>query len=195
MTNEQKEIIEIYVENEKTYVRNLQDHINNMGISIKKIEDAFNVKSHKRTLEKQFECCFDLIDSVKFEEYLVNDFNINKDNIKILSKSNQICDSAEEKKKKEKNILNKINKKINLQFVKEKNKNKTFLSNISIFLEEPEMKTFCKKLQKILGSSSTQNQEGDCGFSGDYTTDTSKKEIIKKFILENTKITKEYIDF
>jgi hypothetical protein len=79
--------------------------------------------------------------------------------------------------------------------LKEKNKNKTFLTNINFFMEKDEIQIFCKKLQKILGSSSRLNQDGDCGFSGDYTTDTSKREIIKKFILENTKISKQNLDF
>jgi hypothetical protein len=195
MNNEIKETIEIYAENEKIYIRNLQDHVENIKDTIKNIEEIFNTKSYKRKVDKQHESGFDLTDVDKFKDYLINDLNISKDYIKILSLSSQNCDNAEEQKKKEKNILNKINKKINLQFVKEKNKNKTFLCNISIFLEETETQSFCKKLQKILGSSSILNQDGDCGFSGDYTTDTSKKEIIKKFILDNTKITKEYIDF
>jgi hypothetical protein len=69
------------------------------------------------------------------------------------------------------------------------------LTNINVFLEKQDMQNFCKKLQKVLGSSSILNADGDCGFSGDYTTDSSKREIIKKFILDNTKITKEHIDF
>jgi hypothetical protein len=184
--------VEISVENNKLLVKNLQEYSDNMKNTIKDIEETFNVKSIKK---KNFdECCFEELNAEKFKTYLSENLKIKEENIKIIYIANE-QDEQEEQKKREKLILSKINKKIGFQLLKEKNKNKTFLTNINLFMEKDEIQILCKKLQKILGSSSILNQDGDCGFSGDYTTDTSKREIIKNFILENTKISKQNLDF
>lgn len=189
--------IELYSETEKdvkkVFIRNLHHHVEDMKTTIKNIEEKLNLKSGKRKVDSELECYFDCSDPEIIKEYLTKDLNIDEKNIKIVGETEKKED--DKKKEKEKMLLNKINKKISMQFIKEGNKNKTFLTNINIFLEKQELQIFCKKLQKILGSSSTINADGDCGFSGDYTIDTFKREIIKKFILDNTKITKEYIEF
>jgi hypothetical protein len=61
LENETKNIsekcIEIYVENNKLLVKNLQEYSDNMKNTIKDIEETFNIKSIKK---KNFdECCFE----------------------------------------------------------------------------------------------------------------------------------------
>lgn len=191
LDNETKKSVEICIDENKLFIKNLQEYSDNMKNTIKEIEEIFKAKSIKK--KNLDECCFEDLDAEKFKTYLMDNLKIEEKNIKIISVEKE--QDSDEQKKREKLILSKINKKIGLQLVKEKNKNKTFLTNINLFMEKDEIQSFCKKLQKNLGSSSTINQDGDCGFSGDYTIDTSKKEIIKKFILENSKIQKQNLDF
>lgn len=189
--NNMKNTIEIYSTDDKIIVKNLQDHTDNLKNTIKNIEEILVTKSSKN--KNANECLFEKINIDALKKYLIENLKIDEKDINIFSPEKEQC--LDEQKKKEKLVLNKINKKIGLQLVKEKNKNKTFLTNINYFIDKNEIAIFCKKLQKILGSSSTINQEGDCGFSGDYTTDTAKKEIIKKFIFDNAEIKKENLDF
>lgn len=152
---------------------------------VKNLGEYLNLEPSKKRVEKEIECCFDGDCRIKIKEFLVTQMNILENLIRI--KDDTI--------KKDNTILDKINKKISLHFVKERKTSRTYITNLKNFLDNNELELLKKNLQKLLGSGSTINEDGDYGFNGDYTNDTDKKVIIKTCILKNSKINKDLFDF
>jgi len=182
--------MEVSIIGNKVFIKNLSDIAENIKDEIANIENTLQKKINKVKSKEGIKCCFESEDITGDIEKLRNMFG----NIKMEENTNNTETEGDEERKKEKNILNKISKKITLFYLKEGNKNKTILKNIGLFMEKTEIIQFAKKMQKMLGSSCIIDDNNDCVFSGNYTTDTAKKEMIRKFIFENTKLEKEIVE-
>jgi hypothetical protein len=173
----------------KTYIAKLDDFYEGVELKelLKKLEDHIGLKINKRKFNGEIECGFEgsIIDNIK--NFLLLNTNITENNIDI---NYEIVIKTEKKDE----IIDKINKKITLNSIKEKRTTRTYIVGLKDFMTKDEIDVFGKKLQKILGTNSIINN-GECGFNGDFTSDSSKKNIIKKYILENTNIAKELIVF
>ncbi len=176
----------------KTYIGGLSNFVEGSEIKdlTKKMQELLDKKMSKRKVENEIECGFDgnNIDSLK--TFFLTNITITEDSISIVNEAENEKDN-----KKESNPLDKINKKISLYYVKEKRASRTYIIGLKTFLKGDELQNLSKKLQKILGTNSIFNDDGECGFNGDYTSDTAKKTIIKNFILENTQISGDLIEF
>jgi hypothetical protein len=177
----------------KTYIGGLGNYVEGPEIKqfLKKLEENLNLKMTKRKNGDDIECGFDGDIQDKIKEFLLNNIQIDEISIKM--------EDANEKEKKSSkksaSVIDNINKKITLHFVKERRTSRTYIVGLKNFINEAEMQTLSKKLQKSMGTNSIINEEGDCGFNGDYTTDSAKKAIIKDCILGNTNIQKDLLDF
>jgi hypothetical protein len=173
----------------KTIISGLGDFIEGTEIKdlIKKMQETLNCKIAK--VKNNNELDGNQIENIR--EFLISNTSITNDMIFIEDETKQ-----EEKNGHENNnVLDKINKKITLHFIKEGRASRTYIVGLKIFLDNDEKELMTKKLQKILGTNSVLNDEGDCGFNGNYINDTTKKSIIRNTILENPKITEDLIEF
>jgi hypothetical protein len=145
----------------------------------------------KKNTKDDVEIGFDGDNKDKIKDFILNNIKIDENLIKIHEVEKQ-----EQSEKTENNILEIINKKISLQFVKvNKRIGHTYIKGLKNFLNEEELETTKKNLQKSLGTNSCANEDGDYGFNGDYISDSAKKTIIKTCILKNPKIHKDLFDF
>jgi hypothetical protein len=180
----------------KTYIGGLAFFVEDgseIKAVVKKMQECLNAKTFKRKFENDVEIGFDgdNVDQIKL--FLTNN---NIADLQSIVVNNQPVADVQEVKK-ELTALDKINKKISLHFMKEKRTCRTYIVGLKNFLNTDEIIVLSKKLQKILGTNSILNEEGDCGFNGDYTTDSSKKKIIKDFFLASAseKLTKDLFEF
>jgi hypothetical protein len=190
--------IELKLVNEKdvvkTYIGGIGNYVEGSEIKqfLKKLEEHLNLKMTKRKNGDDIECGFEGDIQEKIKEFLLSNIQIDENLIKIEDEK----DKKEEKSsKKSVSVIDNINRKITLHFVKEKRTSRTYIVGLKNFIGEDEMQILSKKLQKSMGTNSTINADGDCGFNGDYTTDSAKKSIIKDCILGNSKIQKDLLDF
>jgi hypothetical protein len=195
-------IIELKLVNEKdalkTYIGGLGNYVEGPEIKqfTKKLEEHLNAKMTKRKNGDDIECGFEGDVRDKIKEFLLSNIQIDENSIKNEEANNLEKEKKEEKStKKMTSVIDTINKKITLHFVKEKRTSRTYIVGLKNFIGESEMQTLSKKLQKSMGTNSLINEEGDCGFNGDYTADSAKKTIIRNCILENTSIQKDLLDF
>ena len=124
-----------------------------------------------------------------------NDDKDSKDNKSDDSDDSNDSEQRSEEQGADQRVLDQVNRKIKLNSMKVKNKNRTFIVNLQYFVNKDEMEKICVNIKKKLGSSYTINEEGDCGFSGNYTEDNSKKDIIKKEILKTVEIPTRVFEF
>lgn len=184
--NNDKQIIVKLVQDKKatlTFVENLADFYDGDEIKnvIKLIQDAVQTKIiKKKNNDGKIECGFE---------------GNHIESIKEILKDKTIFIKDETQSDKTIKTLDNINVNITLKCIKEKKTCRTYITGLSKFLSNEDVQNFAKKLQKILGTGSIINNDGDCGFNGDYTIDTCKKAIIKKHILEYQQINKEYVNF
>jgi hypothetical protein len=158
---------------------------------VKKIEDLLGIKMIKRKNGDELESGFEGDNREKIRNFLLDNFNIeNKENIIRIEEQKK-----EKEKKDDISMIDKINKKISLYYVKDKRAKRTYIMGLKHFINNEELQNLSKKLQKSMGTNSFINEEGECGFNGDYTNDTAKKSIIKECVLTNTTIGKELFDF
>jgi hypothetical protein len=182
----------------KTYISGIGNYVEGSEIKqfTKKLEEHLNLKMSKRKNGDDIECGFEGDVKEKIKEFLMNNIQIDEN---LILTGNIENEKKEEKPKKttsiSQSVLDNINKKITLHFVKEKRANRTYIVGLKNFITDLEMQTLTKKLQKSMGTNSIVNEDGDCGFNGDYTTDTAKKAIIRECILGNTNIQKDLLDF
>jgi hypothetical protein len=185
--------IEIKLVDGKTYISKLGNYVDSSDIKqfIKKLEEQLQSKMIKRNNGDEIESGFDGDKRTEIKEFIIKNINIEENCVFVKDDSNN-----KEKSDSENDILNKINKKIGLHFVKEKRTCRTYITGLKHFLNNDELEKTKKKLQKSLGSGAAANEDGDYGFNGDYTKDNSKKTIIKNIILEcNPLVPKDLFDF
>jgi translation initiation factor 1 (eIF-1/SUI1) len=89
-------------------------------------------------------------------------------------------------------LLNLIDRRIKLRFIKEKKASRTYIEGLDKFFEIDKIKTMVKTIQKKLstGYNSNSDEDGNIishGFNGDH------KERIKKFLVEDYKIPEDKI--
>jgi hypothetical protein len=191
-------IIELKLVNEKdvvkTYISGLGNYVEGSEIKqfLKNLEDHLDSKMTKRKNGDDIECGFEGDTRDKIKEFLLNNIQINENLIKMEDEKDK---KDQKSSKKSVSVIDNINKKITLHFVKEKRTSRTYIVGLKNFINDAVMQTLSKDLQKSMGSNSIINEEGDCGFNGDYTTDSAKKTIIKNYILKNTNIQKDLLDF
>lgn len=181
--------IELKLINNNIHISGLHNFSDNIKSFISELENDLNIKSFKYKTKNEIECGLECNDIVKIKKYLQEKLNINEKLIKYEEpkENNDI--------KEKNNILDNINKKIKLHFVKEKRANRTYILGLKDFIKNDEFIILVKQIQKILGTNSNINENGDCGFNGDYTNDITKKNIIRDLLLKNTSISKDIIDF
>lgn len=179
----------------KTYIGGLNEFIDGSEIKnfTKKLQEHLNSKLIKRKVDDEIECGVDgnCIESIR--QFALTNLSLSESNIQVQDET--LNDTEDKIENLGGIILDKINKKITLNSFKEKRTTKTYLVGLSDFLSKEEMNSFGKKLQKKLGTSFIVKENGDCGFSGDYTSDSSKKNKIRDFIVKNTDISKDLIQF
>jgi hypothetical protein len=180
----------------KTYIGGLDNYIEGSEIKqfTKKLEEHLNLKMTKRKNGDDIECGFEGDLRNRIKEFLMSNIQIDE-NLILLENCESDGENKSEKVKKSVSVIDNINKKITLHFVKEKRTSRTYIVGLKNFISETEMQILSKKLQKSMGTNSIINEEGDCGFNGDYTSDTVKKTIIRDCILGNTNIKRDLLDF
>jgi hypothetical protein len=189
-------IIELKLIEEKTFICGIANFFEGVKMKnfIKNLEEHFNFKvmKKKNNINNEIESYVNLDYCEKIKNYLINTMHIDEQIIKI---ENQNEKKEEKNPKKTNSIIENINKKIYLQYVKERRTSRTYIMGLTNFIEEKDILKLSKILQQNMGTNSIINEDGNCGFNGDYTIDTAKKTIMRECILKNTNIQKNLLDF